>query len=94
MGHASVGLELLEQASDVRTILVPTGGGGLLTGVACAVAATGAPVKVVGVQATQSAVFPASLAAGHPVPLSSTTIADGIAVGAPSASRYGSCANP
>ncbi|TNC18489.1 threonine ammonia-lyase [Georgenia sp. 311] len=83
-GQATLGLEILEQVPDVRTILVPTGGGGLLAGVAAAVHATGADVRVVGVQAEGAAAFPASLAAGHPVALTRMrTIADGIAVPAP-----------
>jgi len=84
-GQATIGLELLDQVPDVRTILVPTGGGGLLAGVAAAVHARGADVRVIGVQAEGAAAFPASLAAGHPVALSRmSTIADGIAVPAPS----------
>ena len=83
-GQATLGLEVLEQVPDVRTILVPTGGGGLLAGVAAAVQARGADVRVVGVQAEGAAAFPASLAAGHPVALTRmSTIADGIAVPAP-----------
>ncbi|WP_324650706.1 threonine ammonia-lyase [Georgenia sp. H159] len=84
-GQATIGLEVLDQVPGVRTILVPTGGGGLLAGVAAAVHARGADVRVIGVQAAGAAAFPASLAAGHPVPLTRiNTIADGIAVPSPS----------
>ncbi|WP_454084578.1 threonine ammonia-lyase [Georgenia sp. Marseille-Q6866] len=85
VGQATIGLEILDQVPDVRTILVPTGGGGLLAGIAAAVHARGADVRVVGVQAAGAAAFPASLAAGRPVPLERmSTIADGIAVPVPS----------
>lgn len=83
-GQGSVGLELLEQCPDVGTVLVGTGGGGLLAGVAVAVKGQRPDVRVVGVQAEGAAAYPASLAAGHPVPLSAmSTMADGIAVGCP-----------
>jgi threonine dehydratase len=83
-GQGTLGLEVLEQAPDVRTLLVPTGGGGLLAGVALAVKSLRPDVRVVGVQAAGAAAYPASLAQGHPVPLASMkTMADGIAVGLP-----------
>ncbi len=83
-GQGTLGLEVLEQAPDVRTVLVPTGGGGLLAGVALAIKALRPDVRVVGVQAAGAAAYPDSLAQGHPVPLSSMkTMADGIAVGLP-----------
>jgi len=83
-GQGTCGLEILEQVPDVETIVVPTGGGGLLAGIALAVKAIRPGVRVVGVQAAGAAAFPASLAAGHPVALDSMrTMADGIAVGLP-----------
>ncbi|WP_433278537.1 threonine ammonia-lyase [Pseudonocardia xinjiangensis] len=83
-GQGTVGLELLEQVPDVRTVLVCTGGGGLLGGIAAAVKAQRPDVAVVGVQAAGAAAWPASLAAGVPTALASMrTIADGIAVGQP-----------
>ncbi|MFC7360745.1 threonine ammonia-lyase [Nocardioides astragali] len=83
-GQGTLGLEVLEQAPDVRTVLVPTGGGGLLAGVAIAIKTLRPDVRVVGVQAEGAAAFPGSLAAGEPVALESmTTMADGIAVGCP-----------
>ena len=85
-GQGTVGLEILDQVPDVRTIVVPTGGGGLVSGVAVAVKALNPGVRVVGVQAEKAAAFPGSLAVGHPVALDSmATIADGIAVGLPGA---------
>jgi threonine dehydratase len=83
-GQGTVGLEILEQSPDVKTVLVPTGGGGLLAGIAIAVKALRPDVRIVGVQAEDAAAYPASLAYGAPVPLESMkTMADGIAVGRP-----------
>lgn len=83
-GQGTVGLEVLDQVPDVRTVVVCTGGGGLLAGIATAVKALRPDVRVLGAQAAGAAAWPASLAAGHPVALSTmTTMADGIAVGRP-----------
>ena len=83
-GQATCGLEILEQAPDVRTVLVPTGGGGLLAGIAVAVRLLRPDVRVVGVQAEGAAAYPGSLSAGRPMKLDSMhTMADGIAVGLP-----------
>jgi threonine dehydratase len=83
-GQGSVGLEILDQVPDVRTIVVPTGGGGLLAGVAAAVGGLRPDVRVVGVQAAGAAAYPSSIASGHPVALSAcSTMADGIAVAQP-----------
>ena len=83
-GQASCGLEILEQAPDLQTVLVPTGGGGLLAGIALAIKEHHPHVRVVGVQAEGAAAFPGSLAQGSPAALKSmTTMADGIAVGVP-----------
>ena len=65
-GQGTVGLEILEQVPDVRTVLVCTGGGGLLGGVAAAVKALRPDVAVVGVQARGAAAWPVSLAEGGP----------------------------
>ncbi|MFT4009307.1 MAG: threonine ammonia-lyase [Nocardioidaceae bacterium] len=84
IGQGTCGLEILDQCPDVRTIVVPTGGGGLLAGIAIAVKALRPDVKVVGVQAEGAAAYPGSLAAGNPVPLESmSTMADGIAIARP-----------
>jgi len=83
-GQGTLGLEILEQVPDARTIVVCTGGGGLLAGVALAVKSLRPDVRVIGAQAAGAAAYPASLVAGHPVPLESMrTMADGIAVGRP-----------
>lgn len=83
-GQGTVGLEILEQRPDVKTIVVCTGGGGLLAGIAVAVKAVRPDVRIVGVQAAGAAAYPLSLEAHHPVQLPSmSTMADGIAVGRP-----------
>ena len=83
-GQGTLGLEILEKVPDVRTVVVCTGGGGLLAGVALAIKSKRPDVKVVGVQAEEAAAYPPSLAAGKPVALSKmSTMADGIAVGRP-----------
>ena len=83
-GQGTVGLEILEQCPDVRTVVVCTGGGGLVSGIAAAVRARRPDVRIVAVQAEQAACFPDSLTAGHPVQLDAmATMADGIAVAAP-----------
>lgn len=89
-GQGTCGLEIIDQLPDVRTVLVCTGGGGLLAGIATAVKGLRPHVKVVGVQAEEAAAYPGSLAAGHPVPVSSmNTMADGIAVGRPGDVPFG-----
>lgn len=88
-GQGTVGCEILEQVPDVRTVLVATGGGGLLGGVAAAVKGLRPDVTVVGVQAAGAAAWPPSLAAGEPRGLTAMrTIADGIAVGRPGDVTY------
>ncbi len=83
-GQATAGLEIVEQCPQVRTVVVPTGGGGLIAGIASAMQRDGFPISVVGVQAKGAAAYPASLAAGEPIALDRmSTMADGIAVGLP-----------
>ncbi|MFC4050327.1 threonine ammonia-lyase [Actinomadura syzygii] len=93
-GQATIGLEIMEQCPDARTIVTPVGGGGLLAGVAAAakgvaLAAGGPGVKIVGAQAKRAAAFPPSLAAGRPTQIEiERTMADGIAVGRPGDLTY------
>lgn len=83
-GQGTVGLEILEQCPEVRTIVVGVGGGGLAAGIAVAVKQLRPDVRIVGVQAEDAAAYPPSLAAGEPVALDSvSTMADGIKVGRP-----------
>jgi len=88
-GQGTLGLEILEQLPDVKTILVPLGGGGLAAGIA--LLRTERPdLRIVGVQAKDAAAYPASLAAGRPVtsPMG-ITMADGISVAMPGDIPYG-----
>ncbi|MGW9168334.1 threonine ammonia-lyase [Agromyces sp. NPDC055657] len=84
-GQGTLGLEILDQAPDATTIVVPIGGGGLAAGIASAAkqraAAEGRSIRIIGVQSENAAPYVASLAAGAPqtVPVV-PTIADGIAV--------------
>jgi threonine dehydratase len=88
-GQGTVGLEILDQVPGAKTVLVATGGGGLVGGVACAIKALRPEARVIGVQAEKAAAYPPSLAAGKPVRLDQTnTMADGIAVGQPGDISY------
>ncbi|MFD3483554.1 threonine ammonia-lyase [Streptomyces sp. NPDC058665] len=83
-GQGTVGLEILEQCPEVRTIVVGLGGGGLAAGIALAVKGVRPDVKVIGVQAAGAAAFPPSLRAGRPMSIDEQqTMADGIKVGRP-----------
>lgn len=87
-GQGTLGLELLEQAPDLQTVIVPIGGGGLIAGVASVLKRTaaeqGRSIRVIGVQAANAAAYPVSLAAGAVTEIAiSPTIADGIAVSKP-----------
>jgi threonine dehydratase len=83
-GQGTVGLEIAEDAPDVRLVVVPLGGGGLATGTAMAVKSLIPEARVVGVQAEACAPYPASLAAHRAIGArSANTICDGIAVKQP-----------
>jgi threonine dehydratase len=85
-GQGTAGLEILDQVPEVGTVVVPVGGGGLISGVAVAIKALRPDVRIVGVQAAGAAPFPLCLDAGSLVSVDSvSTIADGIAVGQPGA---------
>ena len=80
-GQGTVGLELAEEASEAEVVVVPVGGGGLISGVAAALAHTRPGMKVVGVEAEGAAAMVAALASRRPVHLERVaTMADGIAV--------------
>jgi threonine dehydratase len=79
-GHASCGLEILEQSPDAGTIVVPVGGGGLSSAIAVAVAANRSDAAVWGVEPEGAAAMTESLRVGRAVHLESVhTIADGLA---------------
>jgi threonine dehydratase len=83
-GQGTLGFEIIEQCPEVRTVVVPVGGGGLAAGVAVAVKSLDPAVQIVGAQAAAVAPYPASLAAGRAIPVKGTpTMADGIAVSCP-----------
>ncbi|MDX2542353.1 threonine ammonia-lyase [Streptomyces sp. WI04-05B] len=89
-GQGTVGLEILEQCPEVRTIVVGIGGGGLAAGIAVAVKSVRPDVRIVGVQAAGAAAYPPSLAAGRPVSVANpVTMADGIKVGRPGDVPFG-----
>ena len=79
-GHASCGLEIVEDLPDVGTIVVPVGGGGLISGIVAATAATHSQVLVWGVEPDGAAAMTRSLDAGEAVHLDEVnTVADGLA---------------
>jgi len=80
-GQGTLGLEVVEQVAGLDAVLVPVGGGGLVSGVAVAVKALAPHVKVIGVEAEALACMQAAMEAGELVTLdAASTIADGIAV--------------
>jgi threonine dehydratase len=81
-GQGTVGLEILEDCPDAETIVVPIGGGGLISGVATAAAGR---ARVVGVEPELSTALHSALAAGERVEVTPTSIADGL--NAPHAGR-------
>ncbi len=86
VGHASCGLEILEDVPDASAIVVPVGGGGLASGIAAAAAAVRPDVAVWGVEPEGAAAMHESLGRGEPVHLDGVaTVADGLA--APMAGR-------
>ena len=87
-GQGTLGLEIIEQLPTVDTIVVPIGGGGLISGVASAAkqkaAEEGRVIRIIGVQAANAAPYPLSLVNGEATEITITpTIADGIAVAKP-----------
>lgn len=80
-GQGTMGLEILDQRPDVGTVVVPIGGGGMISGVATAMKAAKPNVRIIGVEAAASPSAYASLKAGALVHIESgETLADGIAV--------------
>ena len=78
-GQGTVGIEILEDLPELDVVVVPVGGGGLISGVAAAVKALRPQARVYGVEPVGSAALTAGLTAGHPVRLERiATIADGL----------------
>lgn len=87
-GQGTLGLEILDQVPDLDTVIVPIGGGGLISGVASVLkqrfALDGRTVRIIGVQSENAAAYPPSLNAGISTEIRvAPTIADGIAVSKP-----------
>ncbi|MFM8736059.1 MAG: threonine ammonia-lyase [Pirellulales bacterium] len=81
-GQGTMGLEILDDVPDVDAVVVPTGGAGLLAGVALAVKTLRPATQIVSVETAAAPSFGASLAAGRPTRVSiRPTLADGLAVG-------------
>lgn len=81
-GQGTLGIEIYEAMDDVETVIVPIGGGGLISGIAAALAGLNPDIRVIGVQAEGAATVPDSLQKGEPESMASPkTIADGIATG-------------
>ncbi len=80
-GQGTIGLEIVEQVPDVATVIVPVGGGGLISGIATAIKATRPETRVIGVEPESYPAMSESVAAGRPVAVpGAPTIADGIAL--------------
>ena len=91
-GQGTIGLELLQQVRDLDAVVVPVGGGGLISGIAFAIKQLKPKVKVYGVQAAGAASMIGSLHDGKIECLPSvSTIADGIAVKQPGTHTFEYC---
>jgi threonine dehydratase len=83
-GQGTIGVEIAESLPEVDTVIVPIGGGGIISGISLAIKALRPGARVVGVEASNIAVINRSLAAGEPVEVPfNSTIADGIAIKKP-----------
>lgn len=76
-GNGTIGLEILEDLSDVRTVIVPVGGGGLLAGIVTAINASHPDVRVYGVQPSTCCALARSLEAGEPQVVECNSFVDG-----------------
>ena len=91
-GQGTIGLEIIEEMPDVEAVIVPTGGGGLISGVAFTIKTLKPDVKVYGVQAKGAPSMVDSINKGERVRLDSvSTIADGIAVKEPGVNTFDLC---
>jgi threonine dehydratase len=80
-GQGTLGLELLGQVPDIDIVIVPIGGGGLISGMGCALKEINPRIQVIGVQTSRLPSMKTALETGYPVTLPvASTLADGIAV--------------
>ena len=83
-GQGTLGLELLRQVPDVKTVVVPVGGGGLISGTALAIKMTNPSVRIVGVHSSAVPTYVRAREVGEPLEIEPRpTVADGIAVSRP-----------
>ena len=80
-GQGTIGLEILEDVPDVDVVVVPIGGGGLISGISSAIKAHRPDARIVGVEPVKAATLTEAMAAGEPVSIIPSSIADGL--GAP-----------
>ncbi|MCD7728526.1 MAG: threonine ammonia-lyase [Clostridia bacterium] len=93
-GQATIGLEIINQLKDVDVIVVPVGGGGLISGVAFAIKSLNPSIRVYGVQSAGAPSMQKSLKEGKIITLPSvSTIADGIAVKEPGVDTFNYCSH-
>ncbi|MCD6136693.1 hydroxyectoine utilization dehydratase EutB [Candidatus Bipolaricaulota bacterium] len=88
-GQGTAGLEILEDLPDVKTVLVPMSGGGLISGIAVAIKIADPSIRLIGVSMERGAAMAQSLRAGRIVEITEEpTLADGLAGGIPLGNRY------
>ena len=88
-GQGTLGLELLDQLPDARTVLVPVSGGGLISGVATALKSTLPHVQVIGISMERGAAMHTSIQAGQPIEVQELpTLADSLGGGIGLDNRY------
>jgi len=85
-GHGTIGLEILDDLPDVDVVVVPIGGGGLISGVAAAIKEHRPSARVYGVEPVNANAMQLALEAGEPVRIEPKTVADGLT--APFAGRW------
>lgn len=89
-GQGTAGLEILEQLPDADYVIVPIGGGGLISGISTAIKETNQKIKVIGVEPAVVARYTGSFAEGHPITLApdSKSVADGLQTLSPGELNY------
>lgn len=89
-GQGTIGLEIMEQLSDVDTVVVPIGGGGLIGGISTSIKETNSNIRVIGVEPTNTCRYTNSYAAGERIklPPDSSSIADGAQTLSPGERNY------